>query len=77
MFQKHNIPIIMMLHNVPDVILGKYKNNPIDNNFENLHKEILPLRLFHHKAFNQVTVWQVLLSSFKNLIDSEFSPKKL
>lgn len=77
MFQKHNIPIIMMLHNVPDVILGKYKNNPIDNNFENLHKEILPLRLFHHKAFNQVTVWQVLLSSFKNLIDSEFSPKKI
>ncbi|MBO7556749.1 MAG: glycosyltransferase [Alphaproteobacteria bacterium] len=74
-FQKHNIPIVMMLHNVPDVILGKYKNNPIDANFENLHKEIQPLRWFHHKTFKQVTVWQVLLSSFAPLIDNEFSPK--
>ena len=77
MCQHHNIPIIMMLHSVPDVILGKYKNNPIDSNFENLHKEFQPLRWIHHKAFKQVTVWQVLLSSFKPLLDKEFAPKKI
>lgn len=77
MFQHHNIPIIMMLHNVPDVILGKYKNNPIDSNFENLHKEFQPLRWLHHKSFKQVSVWQVLLSSFKPLIDKEFNPQKV
>ncbi|MBR1648117.1 MAG: glycosyltransferase [Alphaproteobacteria bacterium] len=77
MFQHHNIPIIMMLHNVPDVILGKYKNNPIDATFDDLHKEIQPLRWFHHQTFKQVSVWQVLLSSFKPLLDKEFAPKKI
>ncbi|MBP5399087.1 MAG: glycosyltransferase [Alphaproteobacteria bacterium] len=76
-FQKHNIPIIMMLHNVPDVILGKYKNNPIDEKFDDLHKEIKPLLWFHHKAFKQVSIWQVLLSSFAPLLDKEFAPKKI
>ena len=76
-FQKHNIPIIMMLHSVPDVILGKYKNNPIDEKFDDLHKEIKPLLWFHHKAFKQVSIWQVLLSSFAPLLDKEFAPKKI
>ena len=76
MFQKHNIPIIMMLHSVPDVILGKYKNNPIDANFENLHKEFQPLRWLHHKTFKQISVFQTLLTSFIPLIDKEFNPKK-
>ena len=77
MFQHHNTPIVMMLHNVPDVALGKYKNGPISKEIENLHKEIQPLRWLHHKTFHQVNTWQILLSSFAPLIDNEFSPKKL
>ncbi len=77
MFQKHKIPIIMMLHSVPDIILGKYKNSPVSDDFGYKNKEFSPLRWLHHKSFKQISVWQVLLSSFKSMIDKEFNPQKV
>ncbi len=77
MFQHHNIPIVMMLHNVPDFALSKYKNAPLDKNFANIRKEIQPLRWLHHKCFNQISVFQTLLNTFTPLIDKEFNPKKI
>ena len=76
MFQKHNIPIIMMIHGTPQMIVGKYQYAPLDENHKNIRKEILPLRMFHHKCFSQITVWQTLLSSFIPMITKEFEPKK-
>ncbi|MDO4183634.1 MAG: glycosyltransferase [Rhodospirillales bacterium] len=76
MFQKHNIPIIMMLHGTPQMIVGKYQYAPLDENHQNIKKEILPLRMLHHKCFSQITVWQTLLSSFIPMISKEFAPEK-
>ncbi len=76
MFQKHNIPIIMMIHGTPQMIVGKYQYAPLDENHKNIRKEILPLRMLHHGCFSQITVWQTLLSSFIPMIEKEFSPKK-
>ena len=76
MFQKHNIPIIMMIHGTPQMIVGKYQYAPLDENHQNIKKEILPLRMLHHKCFSQITVWQTLLSSFIPMISKEFAPKK-
>ena len=75
-FQKHNIPIVMMLHGTPQMIVGKYQYAPLDENHKNICKEILPLRIFHHGCFSQITVWQTLLASFIPMIEKEFSPKK-
>ena len=76
MFQRHNIPIIMMIHGTPQMIVGKYQYEALDENHQNIRKEILPLRMFHHRCFEQITVWQTLLSSFIPMIAKEFSPKK-
>jgi len=77
MCQKHNIPIIMMLHNHPAVLLAKYANAPAAGLAAHVRKEIWPLRQLHRRCFKQVSVWQTLLSSFKPEIPAEFAPQKV
>ena len=61
-FQHHNIPIVQMIHNYPPVLFDKIlKKNKI-------------IRNLYQESFKQVTVYQVLMSSFKDKIDSFFHP---
>lgn len=63
-FQKHNTPIILMMHGFPPALLGKYKKGWFNRTF------CLP-------CFKQVSVFQVLMSSFIPTIDEVFCPKKV
>lgn len=61
-FQHHNIPIVQMIHNYPPVLFHKIlKKNKI-------------IRTLYKKSFQQVTVYQVLMDSFKDKIDAFFNP---
>lgn len=63
--QKHDIPIVQMVHNYPPVILDKVlKKNPI-------------MRAFCKKSFDQVNTFQVLMNSYKDKIDPFFEPKNI
>ena len=64
-FQRHNIPIVQMVHNYPPVILDKVlKKNPL-------------LRAWCRRSFAQVSAFQVLMNSYKKDIDPFFAPKKI
>lgn len=76
MCQHHNIPIIMMLHNHPAVLLAKYTNLPANELSSDIHKEIWPLRQIHRKCFKQISVYQTLLASFNNQIPEDLPSKK-
>ncbi len=65
-FQCHNIPIVQMVHNYPPIILDKVQ-----------HKFPPPLRAWCRKSFEQVSVFQVLMNSYKNDIAPFFCPKKI
>ncbi len=64
-FQHHNIPIVQMVHNYPPLILDK------------VLRKLPPLRAWCRKSFEQVSVFQVLMNSYKNDIDPFFAPKKI
>lgn len=55
-FQNHNIPIIQMIHGYPPAVLSKY-----------LQKRYW-VGSMYRKAFSQVSVFQVLLPSYKDTI---------
>ena len=76
MFQKHDIPIIMMLHGTPNTIFGKYRDVKLGDMYSHIRKEIYPLRKLHQRGFSQVTVYQTLLQSFIPLVPPEFNPRK-
>lgn len=76
MCQQHNIPIIMMLHNHPAVLLAKYTNLPVNELTENIRKEIWPLRQLHRKCFKQISVYQTLLASFNNQVPKDLPSHK-
>ena len=77
MFQKHNIPIIMMLHGTPDTVLGKYRDCKLGDLYQHIRKEFYPLRKLHQCGFKQVSVYQTLLKSFIPMVPSEFNPQKI
>ena len=63
--QKHNIPIVQMVHNYPPIILNKVlRKNPL-------------ARAICKKSFNQVNTFQVLMNSYKDKIDPYFEPKNI
>ena len=64
-FQNHNIPIIQMIHHVPDVIIGKYLKKP---RF---------IRPFYKKSFLKVDVFQVLMPSFVDKVHPWFEAKRV
>ena len=66
----------MMMHGSPQNVFGKYQFAPLDEDYNNIRKEFLPLRKLHHNCFKQITVWQTLLSSFNSMIAEEFSPNQ-
>ncbi len=64
-FQRHNIPIIQMVHGYPPVIFDKVlKKNPL-------------ARAWCRRSFLQVNTFQVLMNSYKDKIDSFFAPKNI
>ena len=64
LFQKHNIPIILMMHNPPDEVFQKH--------FKHWWKR----KLFHH-LMKRVTVVQVLMPEFVDLFKKEFPQKEV
>lgn len=63
-WQRHDIPIVQMLHGTREMILGKYlKKNPLS-------------RWWAFRAFHRVDVWQVLLPSFVPEISALFPDKQ-
>ena len=76
MCQKHNIPIIMMLHNHPAVLLAKYTNLPATELSASIHKEFWPLRQLHRGCFEQISVYQTLLASFNDQIPADLPARK-
>ncbi len=64
-FQNHDIPIILMVHNYPPVILDKYKNKPFFT------------RWYYKRSFDKVSVFHVLLNSYIATVDKFFEPKKI
>ncbi|MBR5599105.1 MAG: glycosyltransferase [Alphaproteobacteria bacterium] len=64
-FQNHNIPIIQMLHCVPDTVLGKYLRKPKFT------------RPFYKNSFKKIDIFQVLMPSFKDMINPWFEPKRV
>lgn len=64
-FQKHNIPIIQMMHCYPPMILNK------------ILKKCNFIKSLCIKSFMQVSAFQVLMPSFIDKIDPIFKPKKI
>lgn len=64
-FQNHNIPIVLMVHNWPVLILDKYLKKP---------KIIAP---FYKKSFLKIDAFHVLMPSYKNDVDKWFEPKHI
>ena len=64
LFQKHNIPIILMMHNPPDEVFQKH--------FKHWWKR----KLFHH-LMKRVTAVQVLMPEFVDLFKKEFPDKEV
>lgn len=64
-FQNHDVPIIQMIHCYPPSLFYK------------LQKKKNLVRWLIDKSFKKVTVYQVLLESYKNLIPTEFNTKKV
>ena len=64
LFQKHNIPIILMMHNPPDEVFAKHL------------KHWWKRKLFHH-LIKQVDVIQVLMPEFVDLVKNEFPQKQV
>lgn len=64
LFQNHNIPIILMMHNPPDEVFAKHL------------KHWWQRKLFHH-LIKQVSVIQVLMPEFVDLVKKEFPEKEV
>lgn len=62
--QNHNVPIIMMMHNPPNEVFEKQFKNPIKK------------WIFHH-LMKKVSVIQVLMPEFVDMIKAEFPDKKV
>ena len=64
-FQNHNIPIVLMVHNWPPLILDKY-----------LKKSNL-IKWFYKMSFQKIGAFHVLLPSFAFDIDKWYEPKHI
>ncbi|MDR1694632.1 MAG: glycosyltransferase [Lactobacillaceae bacterium] len=63
--QKHNIPIIMMMHCYPSIIFGKIKKKPFF------------LRGIYQKIVENVAVFQVLMKSHASVLSKYYKVKKI
>ncbi len=64
-FQNHNIPIVLMVHNYPPVVLDKYRKKPFLT------------RWFYKRSFKKVDVFHVLLNSYVQAVHNFFEPKRI
>ncbi len=64
-FQNHNIPIVLMVHHFPPIILDKYlKKNKL-------------IRWAYNYSFKKVNTFQVLMDSYMDKVDPYFEPKNI